>query len=146
MPGVVTADELPDDGPPAMRHPTRRRSSTRFVVGRDRVVRHHRPGRAAARPGRSPSTSSEPSTSIASTCGRRRSPRPSAVVDLLRALVDHLVRVPRLVDADSLEQADPVRAAVGYVAGMTDRFACRLALQELDYPTDRLPRGIDIPA
>ncbi len=75
----------------------------------------------------------------------------TAVVRLLRALVDHLVQVPRLVrtDADILDRtvgADPVRAAVGYVAGMTDRFACRLALQELDYPADLLPRGIDVPA
>ena len=69
-----------------------------------------------------------------------------AVVQLLRDLVDHLVRVPTLIDPDGGIGGDPVRAAVGYVAGMTDRFACRLALQELDYPADRLPRGVDIAA
>ncbi len=69
-----------------------------------------------------------------------------AVVDLLRDLVEHLVRCPTLVDPDGSQEGDPIRAAVGYVAGMTDRFACRLALQELDYPADRLPRGIDITA
>jgi dGTPase len=65
-----------------------------------------------------------------------------AVIRLLRTLVEHLARAPSpLVESD-----DPVRAAVGYVAGMTDRFACRLAQQELDYPVGRLPRGIDVAA
>ncbi len=36
-----------------------------------------------------------------------------------------------------------LHAAVGYVAGMTDRFACRSAVALLDWPTERLPTGID---
>ena len=39
---------------------------------------------------------------------------------------------------------DPVRAAVAYVAGMTDRFAFVTAERELGWPADRLPRGIDV--
>ena len=69
------------------------------------------------------------------------------VVDLLRALVDHYSTHPGLlpdpVDATS-GSADAVRHAVAYVAGMTDRFACRQGVALLDYPIHRLPRGIDI--
>jgi dGTPase len=36
-----------------------------------------------------------------------------------------------------------VRLAVGYVAGMTDRFACVQAMARLGWPADRLPRGFD---
>ncbi len=39
---------------------------------------------------------------------------------------------------------DPVRAAVSYVAGMTDRFACRRAVEWLDWPVEQLPRGVDL--
>ena len=54
----------------------------------------------------------------------------AAVVDLLRALVDHYVRHPEaLGQGAELVPGDPdtVRAAVGYVSGMTDRFACTKA-------------------
>ena len=73
----------------------------------------------------------------------------ASVVQLLRALVDHLATHPGLMSTsipDPVIENDPVRAAVSYVAGMTDRFACRLARQELDYPAADLPRGVDIAA
>jgi dGTPase len=38
---------------------------------------------------------------------------------------------------------DALHAAVTYVGGMTDRFACRQAVALLDWPLDQLPRGID---
>lgn len=73
-----------------------------------------------------------------------------SVVDLLRALVEHLHAQPQHM-AVAFEQgvgpahsADALRQAVIYVAGMTDRFACRQALQLLDYDRARLPRGIDV--
>ena len=70
----------------------------------------------------------------------------TAVIDLLRALVEHYAANPRLlpdapaVDPDS-ERA--VHAAVTYVGGMTDRFACRVAVRELDWDPARLPRSVD---
>ncbi|MDQ3738203.1 MAG: HD domain-containing protein [Actinomycetota bacterium] len=69
----------------------------------------------------------------------------SAVIDLLRALVEHYAvnpnAIPDLrVDAGSDEA---LHAAVGYVAGMTDRFACQRAVTLLDWDADRLPEGID---
>jgi dGTPase len=61
-----------------------------------------------------------------------------AVVSMLRALVEHYVAHP---DAPS---DDPLQSAVAYVDGMTDRFACAQAVALLDWPADRLPRGLDL--
>jgi dGTPase len=33
--------------------------------------------------------------------------------------------------------------AVAYVAGMTDRYACRQAMSALGWPAERLPNGLD---
>jgi dGTPase len=37
-----------------------------------------------------------------------------------------------------------LRAAVTYVAGMTDRYACRQAMGLLGWDRNRLPVGIDV--
>ena len=69
------------------------------------------------------------------------------VIDLLRSLVDHYAANPGLLpNPADVETGSPeaVRQAVAYVAGMTDRFACRQGVALLDYPLHRLPRGIDI--
>ncbi len=72
----------------------------------------------------------------------------TAVIDMLRALVDAYVASPHLLPGrtdGSLEAgtAGAAHAAVAYVGGMTDRFACRQAVTLLNYPADRLPQGID---
>ena len=69
----------------------------------------------------------------------------AGVIDLLRALVEHYLSAPGSIpDADARSSTgDPVRTAVGYVAGMTDRFACDQAVRLLGWDTDRLPSGID---
>ncbi len=56
----------------------------------------------------------------------------AAVVELLRALVDYYVSHPTaLPSGGELTPDDPstIRAAVGYVSGMTDRFACTKAIE-----------------
>jgi dGTPase len=56
----------------------------------------------------------------------------AAVVELLRALVEYYLADPRgLPGGTELAADDPetVRAAVGYVSGMTDRFACTRAVE-----------------
>ncbi|HXR22166.1 MAG TPA: hypothetical protein VN786_06410 [Acidimicrobiales bacterium] len=40
---------------------------------------------------------------------------------------------------------DLARAAVTYVAGMTDRFACTQAERLLSWPRSEMPEGFDVP-
>ena len=71
-----------------------------------------------------------------------------SVIDMLRPLVEHYITHPQLLpsfehnpfDAHSTTAA---HEAVTYVGGMTDRFACKQAVQLLDFPTHKLPQGID---
>ena len=76
-----------------------------------------------------------------------------AVISVLRALVEHFSDRPHLVTDSgptSAESADvvvgsegAVRAAVTYVAGMTDRFAFRQAVALLGWDPAKLPAGVD---
>ena len=69
-----------------------------------------------------------------------------AVIDVLRALVEHYAAHPTLLpDTPDLNPGSDaaVRSAVGYVAGMTDRYAFDRAVELLRWKPDRLPRGID---
>lgn len=67
-----------------------------------------------------------------------------AVIEVLQALVSHYSRHLELVPEqfrDSAEE-DPVRAAVTYVSGMTDRYAFDQAESLLNWDADRIPKGI----
>jgi dGTPase len=72
-----------------------------------------------------------------------------AVISVLQALVDYFADRPNaLPDAagdPGLAAGGPeaVRAAVTYVAGMTDRFAFQSAVAHLGWDPSRLPVGID---
>ena len=70
-----------------------------------------------------------------------------AVVEMLRALVEHYARhpeqIPDVAARGGVDETGALGEAVAYVAGMTDRFACRSAVTLLDWPEDRLPNGID---
>ncbi|WP_091533041.1 HD domain-containing protein [Microlunatus soli] len=66
-----------------------------------------------------------------------------AVVAVLTALVDHFVEAPTQLPGWPEGAADPIGAAVTYVAGMTDQYAFDTAVQLLGWDIDRLPRGID---
>jgi dGTPase len=67
----------------------------------------------------------------------------AAVIDMLRALVEHYLSHPGALPA-SARTGEEVRDAVAYVDGMTDRFACAQAVSLLHWPADRLPRGLDL--
>ena len=74
-----------------------------------------------------------------------------AVVAVLRALVDYFGDRPNLIPDAGPEQADlnggdaqAVREAVSYVAGMTDRFAFSQAVALLGWDPDKLPAGIGV--
>ena len=64
---------------------------------------------------------------------------------MLRALVEYYAIHPELIPDAQRDDSEAValEQAVAYVAGMTDRFACRSAVTLLDWPIDRLPNGID---
>jgi len=72
-----------------------------------------------------------------------------AVVSLLRALVEHYAdrpnAIPSVRAAGGLSggSSEATRAAVGYVAGMTDRFACRQALSVLGWDPAKLPKAVE---
>jgi len=69
-----------------------------------------------------------------------------AVIAVLSALVEHFADRPHLVpDAGAAVAAgsdEALRTAVAYVAGMTDRFACRQAVALLGWDPAKLPVGI----
>jgi dGTPase len=63
-----------------------------------------------------------------------------AVVRLLRALVEHVAERPELLPSADVD--DPLTAAVTFVAGMTDRYACQRADEWLGWTAAQLPRGV----
>ncbi len=69
-----------------------------------------------------------------------------AVVAVLHGLVeyyaDHPLALPIAFVAPDRSEEGRVRAAVTYVAGMTDRFAFGTAVELLGWDPDRLPKGI----
>jgi dGTPase len=74
-----------------------------------------------------------------------------AVTGVLRALVEHFSDRPHLITdrtgagTDDIVAGSPdaIRAAVTYVAGMTDRFAFRQAVALLGWDPAKLPAGVD---
>jgi dGTPase len=80
-----------------------------------------------------------------------------AVIALLRALVEHYADRPHAIprqtaqaavdiDVEHLEagSAKALRAAVAYVAGMTDRFACQQGITQLNWDPAKLPHGVGL--
>lgn len=72
-----------------------------------------------------------------------------AVVRVLQALVEHFADRPNLLPGEHTAGLaggtdEALRAAVGYVAGMTDRYACQLAIAHLGWDRADLPEGIDV--
>jgi dGTPase len=71
-----------------------------------------------------------------------------AVIEVLTALVEHFIdspnAIPGVVELGGLVsgEAEAVRSAVAYVAGMTDRFAFGSAVALLNFDPARLPKGI----
>ena len=66
------------------------------------------------------------------------------VIDMLRALVEHFSTRIGDLPAEYRSAPDPVLGAVAYVDGMTDRYACAVAVSVLGWDPDRLPRGQDV--
>jgi dGTPase len=72
-----------------------------------------------------------------------------AVVRVLQALVEHYADRPNLLPGEHAVgiaggSEEALEAAVGYVAGMTDRYACQQAIAHLGWDRADLPEGIDV--
>ena len=65
-----------------------------------------------------------------------------AVIAVLHALVAYYIDHQGTMPPAFADPDDPVRAAVTYVAGMTDRFAFDRAIELLGWKPSRLPKGI----
>ena len=78
----------------------------------------------------------------------------NSVIALLRALVEHYAANPASIPdvaagttagpADEPSSPAALHAAVAYVGGMTDRYACRMGVTLLGWPAEQLPRGVDL--
>jgi len=69
-----------------------------------------------------------------------------AVIEVLHALVEYYTAHPEAMPEppdDDAGTETAVRAAVTYVAGMTDRYAFSTAVSELGWDPARLPQGIE---
>ncbi len=74
-----------------------------------------------------------------------------SVITMLQALVEHfaanthLIPVEELLNSETKNDNDEaVFAAVSWVSGMTDRYACRQAVDLLGWRTEQLPVGIGV--
>jgi dGTPase len=68
----------------------------------------------------------------------------ATVAGMLHALVEHLLAFPARMPEAYRRFDDPVTGAVAYVDGMTDRYACTMAVSLLGWDAGRLPRGQDV--
>ena len=66
------------------------------------------------------------------------------VIELLRALTEWFIANPSALRLDRAAMTDEelVAAVVGYVSGMTDRYALGLAVEHLGWDPAKLPRGV----
>ena len=64
------------------------------------------------------------------------------MIEVLQQLVSYYFHHPDDLPAEHCDRDDPMRSAVTYVAGMTDRFAFDCAEHLLGWEPARLPRGI----
>jgi dGTPase len=73
-----------------------------------------------------------------------------SVVRILRSLVEYFSDRPNLIASVAgggglVAGTDAaIRAAVTYVAGMTDRFACQTAVSRLGWDPEKLPRSVSV--
>ena len=142
--GILTAGDIPADVAEVSGRSRREQINTFVRAVVDTVAEHGEVGMPAAEAGAL--------AALRAFNYERIYVRPASlaqsrvVIEVLQALVEHYIARPSAIP--QLPSADPgtdeaVRAAVTYVAGMTDRYAFGLAVRELGWNADRLPQGID---
>jgi dGTPase len=132
--GIVSPDDLPEDVT-AIAGRTRHEQLHTFVTALIDCIRET--GAVGMRPEPAQALAALREFDYARIYTRPESvAQATAVIEVLRALVEHFSEHP-LQPAD-----DPVRAAVAYVGGMTDRFAFDTAVERLGWDRARLPRAV----
>lgn len=153
--GIVSADRLPTD---VAEHCGTDRSSQLGTFVRAMITATLQTGRIGMLPDSAAALTAFRSFNYENIYLRPASrEQADAVVALLRALVEHYADrphsipdatargvlppdlAPEFVEAGSTEA---IRAAVAYVAGMTDRFACERGLVELNWDPRQLPTAV----
>jgi dGTPase len=142
--GIVAPDDLPTEIIEVCGG-TRREQLNTFVRAVGRAVEEH--GEVGMAPGEAGALAALREFNYERIYVRPTSLAQSrAVIEVLRTLVEYYSEHPALIP-DELDvqprSSAAVRAAVTYVAGMTDRYAFDLAVRHLDWSPKRLPHGID---
>lgn len=142
--GIVVPDDFPEEIVDVCGR-TRREQLNTFVRAVVRTVEEH--GEVAMPPNEAAALAALRTFNYERIYVRPASLAQSrAVIEVLRALVEYYTHRPDLMpDGRELtaQSNAAVRAAVTYVAGMTDRYAFDMAVRHLGWPPERLPRGID---
>ena len=125
---------------------TRRQQLRTFVRAVIRTDRRQGEVGHAAGGGRRARRRCGPSTTSGSTSDRRRWPSParwSRCCGPWWSTTPSTRRCWPRLRRSSPASSDPVRAAVAYVAGMTDRYAFDRSIELLGWNPARLPQGVD---
>jgi dGTPase len=140
--GILTLDDLPADVAEVAGR-TRREQLGTFVRAVARTVATH--GEVGMDPATAGALAALRAFNYERIYVREASLAQSrAVVEVLRALVEHYAARPELLAGRQLvSSGDALRDAVTYVAGMTDRYAFDTAVALLEWDPARLPQGID---
>ena len=142
--GIVAPNDLPEEIVDVCGR-TRRQQLNTFVLAVVRAVEEH--GEVAMPPKEAAALAALRTFNYERIYVRPESLAQSrAVIEVLRALVESYTDRPDLVpDGHEIaaQSIAAVRAAVTYVAGMTDRYAFDMAVRHLGWQPERLPHGID---
>lgn len=130
--GIVSSREIPREVVEVL---GARRTDQLDRLVRDVIATTHKTGIIGLSPDVAAALSSLRRFNFERVYDRPASRRQAAwVIALLRALVDHLIAHPDRIE-EVAQAPDPIRAAVAWVAGMTDRFALESARAWLDWRT-----------
>ena len=142
--GIVRPDEVPAEVVEVCGR-TRREQLGTFVRAVVAAITAHGEVGMAEAPGVRPGRASAPSTTSGSTSARRRSPSPgpwSRCCGRWSSTTSPTRREPPRPTDVRPGSDEAVRAAVAYVAGMTDRYAFDTAVRELGWDPARLPQAV----
>lgn len=142
--GIVTLDEIPEQVAEVAGRTRREQLGTFIRAVADTIDRY---GTVGMRPAEAAALAELRNFNYERIYVRPASLEQSrAVIEVLHALVEYYTAHPEAMPEppdDDAGTETAVRAAVTYVAGMTDRYAFSTAVSELGWDPARLPQGIE---